>query len=222
MNAFVLAGGRSVRMGYDKALLELNGRPLIQHVLDKLCALRFSPQIVGSRPDLASYAPVIHDNYPNNGPLGGIEAALAASNTHQNLFLPVDLPHLPIEVLRWLIERATTTEAMATVPRLQGRPQPLCAIYSRTLLPHARAALNEGNAKVTDAVERAETATGERIDAFEMETVAAAQSWDQPLPLHRWFRNVNTPADFEKAVLEQSACINGRISRKGVTRSRYT
>lgn len=208
MNAFVLAGGQSTRMGRDKAMLALGGRPLIEHALDKLRALGFSPRIAGSRSDLAAFAAVIPDRHPQAGPLGGIEAALAASDTEQNFFLPVDLPWLPLEFLRWMIDRANGTEALATIPRLQGRPQPLCAAYSKALLPYAQAALVADDAKVMRAVEQAANATGLRIDSFDVETVAAAQSWKQPLPLHRWFENINTPADFKKAALEQTARIH--------------
>ena len=242
MNAFVLAGGRSTRMGRDKALLDLDGRPLIDHALTKLRALGFSPRIAGSRPDLSSFAPFVPDNYPQQGPLGGIEAALAAtanpemlypevstleltrpsgsgnlaetskrehllricsSDAEQNLFLAVDLPWLPIEFLRWMTERAQHTNALATVPRAQGLPQPLCAIYSRAIQPHAQAALAKDDAKVMRAVERAATATRLRIDSFDAESIAASQLWEQRLPVHWWFQNLNSPADFQTA-LEQS------------------
>jgi molybdenum cofactor guanylyltransferase len=195
-------------MGRDKALIELNGRPLIAYALHKLSSLGFSPRIVGSRPDLATYAPVIPDNYPRTGPLGGIEAALSASDAEQNLFLPVDLPWLPPQFLRWMIDRVALTNALATVPRLKGRPEPLCAVYSRALLPLAQAALATADTKVMRAVERAAKETGLNIDTFDVESIAAAQSWDQTLPAHYWFQNLNTPADLEKAALEQSARIH--------------
>ena len=195
-------------MGRDKALLELDGRPLIEHALSKLRALGFSPRVAGSRPDLSSFAPFVPDNYPQQGPLGGIEAALAAtancsSDSEQNLFLPVDLPWLPVEFLRWMIERSGHTNALATVPRAQGQPQPLCAVYSRAMLPHVRAALAEGDAKVMRSVERAAATTGLRIDSFDVESIAASQLWEQQLPVYRWFQNLNSPADFQTA-LEQS------------------
>lgn len=199
MTAFVLAGGQSARMGRDKALLELSGKPLIEHALDALRALGYAPRIVGTRPDLEKFAPVVPDAYPNAGPLGGIASALAISGSEQNLFLPVDLPALPLSFLRWLVRRAQTTQASATVPRLQGLPQPLCAVYSRALLPHLQAALSEGNAKVMRAVARTRV-----IDSFDVESVAAAESWPSP---HHWFDNLNTPGDFQRAVLEQSTRI---------------
>lgn len=195
-------------MGRDKALLELHGRPLIEHALDKLRALGFSPFIVGSRPDLVEFAPVIADIHPNTGPLGGIEAALAASDSDQNLFLAVDLPLLPIEFLRWMIDRVGQSNALATIPRLQSHPQPLCAVYIKTLLPHIEAALAAGDNKIMHAMERAAGATNQPIDSFDLESIAASQSWAQPIPLHRWFHNLNTPADVEKAVLEQSPRIH--------------
>lgn len=203
MNAFVLAGGLSTRMGRDKALLELDGRPLIERALATLRALGFSPRIIGARPDLARFAPVIADNFSRMGPLGGIEAALTASDAEQNLFLAVDLPSLPADFLLWMMDRANCTDALATVPRLRGLPQPLCAVYSRAMLPHVKAAFAEGDAKVIRAVERAATAVGLRVDAFDVESVAAAQSWSRPIPPHRWFQNLNTPADLEKVALEQ-------------------
>lgn len=191
-------------MGRDKALLELSGKPLIAHALDKLRAIGYSPSIVGTRPDLEAFAAVIPDAYPHAGPLGGIASALAVTDSEQNLFLPVDLPVLPLTFLLWLVRRAETTQALATVPRLQGLPQPLCAVYGRALLPHLQAALAEGDAKVMRAVGRAVGRVADRagtIDSFDVESVAAAESWRSP---HRWFDNLNTPADFQKALLEQS------------------
>ena len=208
MKAFVLAGGQSTRMGRDKALLEFRGRPLIERALANLRILGFSPAIAGNRPDLAGYASIIPDNYPGSGPLAGIEAALAASNDDLNLFLAVDLPLLPIEYLQWMAARALETSALATIPRVQGRPQPLCAVYHKALLPHARAALAAGDAKVMRSLATAAAATGSRLDTFDIETVAAALGssvqWPSVAPVHRWFQNLNTPADLEIAALEET------------------
>lgn len=205
MNAYVLAGGKSSRMGRDKALLDLAGRPLIAHALDKLRALGCTPSICGSRPDLAAFAPVIPDNVARCGPLGGLEAALYASDSDLNLFLSVDLPLLPLEFLRWLQSRAESTAAAATIPRHAGRPQPLSAIYSRRLLPGLRAALAAGNYKIMTAVSAAAAALPEssptsELDLFDTESLAAAlvaRLWPADPPLHAWFRNINTPADYE-------------------------
>ena len=198
MNAFVLAGGQSTRMGRDKALLELDGRPLIALAVEHLRALGIEPRICGSRPDLARFAEVIPDNLADSGPLGGIEAALTASDSELNLFLPVDAPLIPVEFLRWLIDRATVSNAVATIPVAGGREQPLSAIYSRRLLPGLRAARAAGQLKMMTAVRDAAASLHEAVDLFAVEEVEAALAagvWPEALPLCDWFLNVNAPAD---------------------------
>lgn len=202
MNAFVLAGGQSTRMGRDKALLELDGRPLIVLALERLRALGATPRICGSRPDLARFAEVIPDKVADSGPLGGIEAALAASNSELNLFLPVDAPLIPAEFLRWLLERATASNAVATIPVAAGREQPLSAVYSRRLLPGLRTAMAAGRLKMMAAVRAAAASLDEAIDLFAVEEVEAALVegvWPEEPPLCDWFLNVNAPADLEAA-----------------------
>lgn len=184
--SFVLAGGRSTRMGQDKALLRIGDRCLLQMALEKLPDAR----IAGARSDLSSFAPAIPDLHPDCGPLGGIEAALAASHSAFNVFLPVDMPLLPAQFLLWMLGRAQTTGARATVPRILGRPQPLCAVYQRDLLPAITSALLSGNYKVMSALTDA--------DVFDVETLASANP-ELPgfsaLPVYRWFHNCNTPED---------------------------
>jgi molybdopterin-guanine dinucleotide biosynthesis protein A len=186
-------------MGTDKALLAYAGRPLIEHAVTILTGAGLTPHIVGKRPDLAGYAPIVEDLRPGCGPLGGLEAALTFSETELNVFLPVDLPLLPAAFLRYLLERAAITGAAATVPTLGGRPEPLCAVYRRDLLPGIAHALKSGEYKVMRAIENAASASQAalqaKIDGFSVEAVAAAlDNWATDPP-HRWFQNMNTPAD---------------------------
>src|SRR6202167_5393173 len=132
---FVLAGGRSTRMGQDKALLQVGGRSLLDLALDKLRSIGVAaPRIAAARSDLSSHAGVVADLHPGCGPLSGIEAALAASSRPLNVFLPVDVPLLPAQFLLWMLQRAQTTGALVTVPRINGWPQALCAVYHRDVL----------------------------------------------------------------------------------------
>jgi molybdenum cofactor guanylyltransferase len=194
VNGFVLAGGRSSRMGVDKALLYYAGRPLIAHAVDLLKAARLAPRIVGSRADLAAYAPVVEDLHAGCGPLGGIEAALASSTSEWNVFLPVDLPLLPSIFVRYLMERASLTGAPATIPTLAGAAEPLCAVYRCDLLSRIRESIESRKYKVLDGIRHA--ARREEIDMFSVEAVAATRDdWPLHPPLHRWFQNLNTPAD---------------------------
>jgi molybdenum cofactor guanylyltransferase len=215
---FVLAGGRSSRMGRDKAMLRLSGRTLVGQffpggtlldlALDKLRALKLAPagtpRIAGSRPDLSSQAPVVEDLHPGCGPLSGIEAALAASTRSLNLFLPVDLPLLPAEFLSWMLQRASITGAMVTFPRIQGRPQPLCAVYRRELLPSITQSLLDGDYKVTRVVETALGNIGipriQAADIFDLELLIATYPElhaASRIPWQRWFQNCNSPEDLE-------------------------
>lgn len=186
-------------MGRDKALLAVDGRTLIEHMLDKLRGLGLTPQICGLRSDLARFAEVVPDNFAQSGPLAGIEAALAVSDSDLNLFVPVDLPGIPPEILVWLMARAETSHAVATIPRYSDRLQTLCAVYSRRLLEGLRESLGAGHRKVMDGIRGSATALGESIDAFDMECVAptAPAEWPLQPALAAWFRNVNTPAEYD-------------------------
>jgi molybdopterin-guanine dinucleotide biosynthesis protein A len=181
-------------MGTDKALLHYAGRPLIAHAVDLLKDSGVEPRIVGTRSDLAVYAPIVEDLHPRCGPLGGIEAALASSSSEWNLFLPVDLPLVPAIFLKYLIERARITGAAATIPTLAGEPEPLCAVYRRDLLAGVRESLEVGSYKVMHCIMN--SAQTSDIDIFSVEEVAATRD-DWPLKpwLQKWFQNMNTPAD---------------------------
>ncbi len=198
----VLAGGRSTRMGRDKALLAWEGRPLVDHALGLLRSCCGEVRIAGARPgllaDLARFAPVLEDLHPGCGPLAGIEAALTVAGSAELVFfLPVDVPLLPAALLHLLLERSALTGAGATIPTLAGRPQPLCSAIRPALLPSLTAALDAGEYKVMRVFEQ--LAPGE-LDLFSIEAVAAVRDeWPAEPPVHRWFQNLNTPEDLARA-----------------------
>jgi molybdopterin-guanine dinucleotide biosynthesis protein A len=167
--------------------------------LDKLRALPLAApaRIVGARSELSSHASVIDDLHPGCGPLSGIEASLAASTQALNIFLPVDMPLLPAQFLLWMLRRAEITGALVTLPRCNGRPHPLCAVYHQHLLSAVTASLLAGNYKVMPVVVAAAAGSGS-LDVFDVELVASTQPGLlalSPLPLYRWFHNCNTPED---------------------------
>ena len=99
---FVLAGGRSSRMGADKALVQFAGQPLVAHALEILREAGLSASDRWGSPQrlCAAFAPVVEDLDPDLGPLGGICAALASTSAHAGrFFLPVDLPLLPASLV---------------------------------------------------------------------------------------------------------------------------
>ena len=181
-------------MGQDKALLQLAGRSLLELALDKLRTLPLAaaPRIAGARPE---HAGAIADLHPGCGPLSGIEAALAASTQPLNVFLAVDMPLLPSGFLLWMLRRAQITGALLTLGRINGLPQPLCAVYHKHLLRHITGSLLAGEYKVMPDVTAAAAGRGS-IDLFDVERVASSRPFGfSPLPLYRWFHNCNTPGD---------------------------
>ena len=199
--ACVLAGGLSSRMGRDKAMLPFAGTTLLGHALDRLSRAGFSPFLSGARRDAPAHVPCVPDNYETQGPLGGIEAALRAVSAHPEafgaespdtpvLFLAVDLPFASVELLRFIYERALLSGALASLPSVNGQPQPLCAVYRASLAPALAQALDQGDRKVIRVLKTAISA--DRIDEYRYEAVAAAHGFSgAELP----FRNINTPAD---------------------------
>lgn len=168
---------------------------MLEIALEKLRALPLPvpPRIAGARLDAGAIA----DLHPGCGPLGGIEAALTASSRPLNVFLPLDMPLLPAKFLVWMLRRAKITGAMVTLPRINGRPQPLCAVYHRELLGPITRSLLACDHKVMGAVCAAAPRFG-AVDIFDVELVASADPdmfAFSPLPAYRWFHNCNTPED---------------------------
>jgi molybdenum cofactor guanylyltransferase len=142
LSGFVLTGGRSTRMGRDKAGLALNGRTLLEQALDVLRQVTGEVCILGSKQLYTNHgARVIEDIYAGCGPLGGIHAALSHTRTDFNLITAVDTPFLAPEFLSYLAERAMKAHAVVTTPEIAGYRQPLCSVYSRDFLTIAEAAL---------------------------------------------------------------------------------
>lgn len=185
-------------MGREKALAPFGRSCLLAWALETLGALPLPapPRIAGARTDLSQFASVVPDLHPGCGPLSGIEAALASSSQPLNLFLAVDLPLIPSDFLRWLLQRASLTEALITAPCVLGRPQPLCAIYHRDLLPQVAARIADRRYKASDLIE--DVGLRGSVDRFDMELTTAVTpeiGSFSPLPWREWFRNLNTPED---------------------------
>lgn len=141
-------------MGADKALLDIDGRPLALRIADKLSTVCGFVGLVGDPARYGSLGfPVIPDSYPGQGPLAGVEAALGATSTDANLIVACDMPALVPEILGALLE----THADCAMPRYpDGMIEPLCAAYSRRCHAAIREALESGIRKVTDALRHLE------------------------------------------------------------------
>src|ERR1700761_8141432 len=98
VHGFVLAGGKSSRMGRDKALLTFRGRPMVEIAVEKLRGFCSAVSIAGNREDLSSFAPVVTETRVDCGPAAGIEAGLQACTELWAMFVPVDVPLVPGEL----------------------------------------------------------------------------------------------------------------------------
>jgi molybdenum cofactor guanylyltransferase len=190
VTAFILAGGKSLRMGQDKAFLRLCGRTLLERALELAGAVAESIWIVGSAEKFASLGPVVEDLYPERGPLAGIHAALLRTCTDLNLIMAVDLPLLQPDFLRFLISKACETAAVVVVPRAGGGLQPLCAVYHRSFADVAERSLRLGENKI------------DRLFIEVKTRVVEPDELAQHAFPEKMFRNLNTRQEWEEATRE--------------------
>jgi molybdopterin-guanine dinucleotide biosynthesis protein A len=223
---YVLAGGRSTRMGKDKALLQLAGVPLVEHAVRKLRSVTTDVSILSCNPNLAPYAPLVPDLHKNRGPLGGIEASLANTQKQWVLILPVDVPFVPVALLRhWMDGVLRSKHARVALFSVDGAVQPaLCMLHhdvasyvcdslekSRLkLFPELQNAAQKLAAKASEEIggvlllrewnEREAIAFSAELDHAGKQGDITADQW-AAMPL--WFSNLNTPDEF--AVAERYA-----------------
>jgi len=196
IGSFILAGGASSRMGRDKSLLDLAGETLIARTLHLFERCRLQTTIVGDPEKftgLALGAPVIPDDTPGLGPLGGIATALRHTRKPWNLIVGCDLPFLTEDWIRYLAARATRAHKDAesrfdlVIPENQGRLEPLCAMYHQRCVVTISTELARGVRKVTAAF------AGLRLDLVPPEEWKAFDSGGL------LFKNMNSPADYQRA-----------------------
>lgn len=187
LTAFILAGGKSTRMGTDKAFLQLEGHTLLERATEMARAVAGEVRVVGDPAKFANFGRAVEDVYPERGPLGGIHAALSTTSTELNLMLAVDLPFMEARFLAYLVSQARATGAVVTVPRAAGGFQPLCALYRREFASLAEQSLRAGRNKIDPLFTQVETRVLEEAELARLGFSAEI------------FRNLNTPEDFAQA-----------------------
>lgn len=180
----ILAGGRSRRMGRDKAGLPAGDGTLIEHLVRRLASVAADIIIAGG-PSVWEVDGVrkVEDRYPGLGPLAGIHAGLLAASRSWVWVVACDLPDVEPGLGALLCGRAVGVEAV--VPRVDDRPEALCAVYDRSLAPRIASFLQAGKRRVQDLLAQLDV---RYVPAAELRQVD---------PELRSFRNLNTPADYE-------------------------
>lgn len=206
---FVLAGGRSSRMGTDKALVSLAGEPLVAIGLGILREAGLTASVAGGDPGLSMFAPQVADRQAGLGPLSGICAALASTSVRRAVFLSVDQPLLPASLLVWLVRHARITERAVTVVSVNGFAQTFPAVVERAVLPVLEGELQAGRGGCFSAFRAAAESFEQPVAVVPVEVLVQCGQIAHPrgLPAARWFLNVNTAEDLWRAEVHRQSFI---------------
>ncbi|MFT4602168.1 MAG: molybdopterin-guanine dinucleotide biosynthesis protein A [Arenicella sp.] len=155
MNEFeicILAGGKSSRMGEDKGLMSLFGKPMISYVITELSKLGLPMTISSNNPAYKRFdLPVVNDTLKDIGPLGGIHSALSRTKSKKVIIVSCDVPYVTAELISDMMKDSEGFEVV--LPSFDGQIHPLIGIYDSTILPHIQKQAELGNLKITLAIE---------------------------------------------------------------------
>jgi len=179
----ILAGGRSRRMGHDKATLPVGDGTLIEHLARRLAPVVDETIIAGGVAPPLEGARMVADRRPGLGPLAGMLAGFAAAKQRHVWVVACDLPDIEPALGGLLVALAGDYEAV--VPRPEQGPEGVCALYVRELAPRIEALLESGQRSIKSLLDRSAVRylTSDELRAVD--------------PQLRSFRNINTPTDYE-------------------------
>jgi len=190
-SCIVLAGGKSLRLGYDKALETVGNKSLLQRVISCVSPLSSDIILVTAR-ELTTIQSIdypklriVTDIYPGKGPLVGIYTGLVTSTLFYNLVVASDMPFLNQALLRYMIQLSTNFDIVT--PRVGNLVEPLHAVYTKSCSAPIEQIIKQGKLSVNKlfSLVRVRYVEAEEIERFD--------------PKHLSFFNINTKADLEKA-----------------------
>jgi molybdopterin-guanine dinucleotide biosynthesis protein A len=183
----IMAGGKSSRMGTDKAFVPFQGRPMIAIVIERVAGLGAETILITNKP--AEYAhlglPMFGDVLPDHGPLGGIYTAVLRVQHPYVLVVACDMPWLNPALLTYLLDLRHTADII--VPQWDKFPEPLHAVYSKACLPAIEANLQAQQLKITGFFGRVSVRFVKREEIEKVDVNG------------RSFANVNTPDELQNA-----------------------
>lgn len=188
ISGFILVGGASSRMGTDKALLMFEGQTFVERIASELSAVTNSIALVGRTSEyFGPNLPAVPDIYEHWGALGGIHSALAACQSSWALIVACDLPFVNRSLFAHLAELRENFDAVAPI-QVDGRPQPLCALYARTpCFALAERLIKSGERKPLGLLQSVSTRW---VQFGELKHLSGHD---------HFFDNINTPQDFARA-----------------------
>jgi len=187
LTGIILSGGKSVRMGRDKAFIEIDGIPIIQRIYDIFQKIFTEIIIVTNQKEFYSgfKAKIVSDLIINNGALGGLYTGLFFSSNPYSFCVACDMPFLKESMIQYLIKQANEYDVI--VPRTEDGLQPLHAVYSKNCLESIKNIIGIGKYKIIDFYPLVKTKIIEESEFI---------SLDINLNLMREsFVNINTPGE---------------------------
>ena len=189
ITAIILAGGQSSRMGTNKALLQLNGKTVIEGMVEKLEKIVDDTIVVTNT--FEDYAflhlPMIEDRRKGKGPLAGMEAGLAATQTERNLIVACDMPFISVELGKYLL--SCLGEYQAAVPEISGQLHPLFAAYRKDVNEAVTQSLEENQLRIRHFLHNI------HVKIVKKELLQSLEIDHQ----ERYFFNMNNPDEYHKA-----------------------
>ena len=183
VEAFIIAGGASSRMGTDKSQLLIENQTFVERITTTLLTITDSVRLVGTRDN--SQLPVVPDVYPQWGALGGLHAAVSACRRDWAIVVACDLPLVTSDLFRRLASLRENYDAVVPIQQ-DGRPQPLCAFYrAETCARRATELIEAGRRRPLDLLDSVNTRW---INFTELANLDQAE---------RFFVNINTPDDYD-------------------------
>lgn len=188
-----MAGGASTRFGFDKARAELKGETMLARMCGLLSEVTGPASVIAPFGRYAELGVrIVKDQWPGEGPLGGIITALmdAHAQNHQHtwcLIVGCDMPFLTKEWLTYLRGRALTSSAAVITPQSAKGLEPLCSCWRTGATGKLQYAFEDGIRKVTEAMKRVSM------------DVVDEKEWARFDKSGRLFWNMNTPAEYEEA-----------------------
>jgi len=190
MTSIILAGGKSLRLGQSKALQVIDGKSLIQWVVDRLAILSTEIIIATAHGEAIPCSSAVRiktvaDIYPGKGPLAGIYSGLIASSSSRAIVVGCDTPFLSVGLLEYMTQLSSTFDVV--VPRIKNKLEPLCAVYSKNCLAPIQELLEQNELRISELFRMV------KVRYIEKDEI---NSFD---PEHLSFFNINSQADLNKA-----------------------
>ncbi len=156
ITGFVLAGGKSSRMGTDKALLKIQEETLLKRMIDLISPFCNTVSIGGQNAGYSSFGvSIIPDLFSDRGPLAGLYSCLKSSSSEWNLFIGVDVPFVNNELIELLI--SNISECDCVIPRHSGGIEPLIGLYNKRANPVIEEMIESGNYKLMNLIAKLNT-----------------------------------------------------------------